>query len=57
MEIFSRSGPGCDVTVLLENCLGRVLCVLVGTWSLLRVDPGLNGTRCSPVLVTELNVV
>ena len=39
---FSRSVPGCGV---------------VGLWSLLRVDPGLNGARCGPMLVTVPNVV
>ena len=34
---FSRSGPGSGVAVLLRICV-------VGLWSLLRVDPCLNGT-------------
>ena len=33
------------------------VCGVVGPWSLLRVDPGLNGTRCGPMQVTGPNVV
>ena len=33
------------------------VCGVVAPSSLLRVDPGLNSIRCSPMLVTELNVV
>ena len=33
------------------------VCGVVGPSSLFRVDPGLNGTKCGPMLITEPNVV
>ena len=50
---FSRSGPlwcGC----IIGNLSGSSpVCGVVGPWSLLWVDPGLNGTRCCSLLINQ----